>query len=115
METLDSSIFDLSPIPMWIEDFSEVKKQFDLWRNQGIENLHEFLNQNQNLIYYSYNLLIDLNGKLYSAKESGISLKPKKDDRYQFAGLSLEIIEPFRKLRLRFRGYLRHEKQLIFK
>ncbi|WP_371320097.1 hypothetical protein, partial [Acinetobacter baumannii] len=23
METLDSSIFDLTPIPMWIEDFSE--------------------------------------------------------------------------------------------
>ncbi|MFI7879914.1 hypothetical protein, partial [Acinetobacter baumannii] len=22
METLDSSIFDLTPIPMWIEDFS---------------------------------------------------------------------------------------------
>ncbi|MBI1446883.1 sensor domain-containing diguanylate cyclase [Acinetobacter calcoaceticus] len=50
METLDSSIFDLSPIPMWIEDFSEVKQQFDLWRNQGIENLHEFLSQNKNLI-----------------------------------------------------------------
>ncbi|WP_228137507.1 hypothetical protein, partial [Acinetobacter baumannii] len=26
METLDSSIFDLTPIPMWIEDFSEVKQ-----------------------------------------------------------------------------------------
>lgn len=50
METLDSSIFDLSPIPMWIEDFSEVKQQFDLWRKQGIENLHEFLNQNKHLV-----------------------------------------------------------------
>ena len=47
METLDSSIFDLTPIPMWIEDFSEVKQQFDLWRKQGIENLHEFLNLNK--------------------------------------------------------------------
>ena len=26
MEILDSSIFDLSPIPFWLEDFSEVKK-----------------------------------------------------------------------------------------
>ncbi len=46
METLDSSIFDLTPIPMWIEDFSEVKQLFDLWRNQGVENLYEFLSQN---------------------------------------------------------------------
>lgn len=50
METLDSSIFDLTPIPMWIEDFSEVKQLFDLWRNQGVENLYEFLSQNENLI-----------------------------------------------------------------
>lgn len=50
METLDSSIFDLTPIPMWIEDFSEVKQLFDLWKSQGIENLYDFLNQNKNLI-----------------------------------------------------------------
>ena len=43
MELLDSSIFDLSPIAMWLEDFSEVKKQFDLWRAQGIQDLEQFL------------------------------------------------------------------------
>lgn len=31
MELLDSSIFELASIAMWLEDFSEVKKQFDLW------------------------------------------------------------------------------------
>ncbi|WP_404881364.1 hypothetical protein, partial [Klebsiella pneumoniae] len=41
---------DLTPIPMWIEDFSEVKQLFDLWRNQGVENLYEFLSQNENLV-----------------------------------------------------------------
>ena len=25
MELFDSSIFDLSPIPMWLEDYSEIK------------------------------------------------------------------------------------------
>ena len=49
METLDSSIFDLTPIPMWIEDFSEVKKLFDLWKSQGIENLYDFLSQNKEI------------------------------------------------------------------
>lgn len=43
MEILDSSIFDLSPIPMWLEDFSDVKKQIDLWKSQGITDLHKFL------------------------------------------------------------------------
>ena len=43
MELLDSSIFELSPIAMWLEDFSEVKKQFDLWRAQGIQDLQHFL------------------------------------------------------------------------
>lgn len=45
MEILESSIFDLSPIPMWLEDFSEVKKQFNLWRNEGVSNLKEFLEE----------------------------------------------------------------------
>lgn len=45
MDVLDSSIFDLSPIPMWLEDFSEVKKQIDLWKAQGVIHLGEFLAQ----------------------------------------------------------------------
>lgn len=43
MEILESSIFDLSPIPMWLEDYSEIKKQFDVWKDQGITNLKKFL------------------------------------------------------------------------
>ena len=45
MPTLDSSIFDLAPIPMWLEDFSEVKIQFNAWRAQGIEDLYAFLSE----------------------------------------------------------------------
>lgn len=43
MELLDSSIFELASIAMWLEDFSEVKKQFDLWWAQGIQDLQQFL------------------------------------------------------------------------
>lgn len=42
MNMLDSPIFELSPIAMWLEDFSEVKKQFDLWRAQGVQDLLTF-------------------------------------------------------------------------
>lgn len=45
MAILESLIFDLSPIPMWLEDYSEVKKQFDLWKSQGITDLKHFLEE----------------------------------------------------------------------
>lgn len=45
MQTLDSSIFDLAPIPMWLEDYSDIKIQFDAWRAQGVEDLHAFLSE----------------------------------------------------------------------
>ena len=43
MNTFNSLVFELSPIPMWLEDFSEVKLQLDTWRAQGIQDLSEFL------------------------------------------------------------------------
>lgn len=43
MNTFDSLVFELSPIPMWLEDFSKVKLQLDAWRAQGIEELADFL------------------------------------------------------------------------
>ena len=46
MEKIDSLMFELSPIPMWLEDFSEVQQQFSEWRAQGIENLADFLAEN---------------------------------------------------------------------
>lgn len=45
MQNLDASIFDLAPIPMWLEDYSEIKIQFDLWRSQGVIDLKAFLSE----------------------------------------------------------------------
>ncbi|MBB4169417.1 hypothetical protein FHX09_003268 [Rhizobium sp. BK538] len=39
----DCDIFDLSPIAMWIEDFSRVKAQFDRWRAEGVEDIRAYL------------------------------------------------------------------------
>ncbi|OTG73207.1 histidine kinase [Acinetobacter sp. ANC 4169] len=50
MDMLDSPFFEISPIAMWLEDYSEVKKQFDLWRNQGVQDLFAFLQQDQSRI-----------------------------------------------------------------
>ncbi len=45
MQNLDASIFDLAPIPMWLEDYSQIKIQFDLWRSQGVVDLKTFLSE----------------------------------------------------------------------
>ncbi|WP_180101980.1 sensor domain-containing diguanylate cyclase [Acinetobacter sp. YH12126] len=50
MDMLDSPFFELSPIAMWLEDYSEVKKQFDLWRQQGVQDLATFLQQDESRI-----------------------------------------------------------------
>jgi len=44
-DTFDSNIFDLSPIAMWVEDFSGVKAQFDQWRAEGISDLKAYLRE----------------------------------------------------------------------
>lgn len=35
--------FDLAPVPMWIEDFSGVRAQLELWRQAGVTDLRAFL------------------------------------------------------------------------
>ncbi len=35
---------------MWLEDYSEVKKQFDLWRQQGVQDLSTFPQQDESRI-----------------------------------------------------------------
>ncbi len=44
-EMIDTNIFNLAPVAMWIEDFSEVKRQFDLWRAQGVVDIRSFLRE----------------------------------------------------------------------
>ncbi len=74
MEILDSSIFDLSPIPFWLEDFSAVKNQFDLWKSDGVTDLETFLKEDTSRVLHCANLIkiIKVNQKtldLYEAKD----------------------------------------------
>ena len=50
MEILDSPFFELSPIAMWLEDYSDIKKQFDIWREQGVQDLFSFLQEDESRI-----------------------------------------------------------------
>jgi diguanylate cyclase (GGDEF)-like protein len=43
--SIDSGIFDLAPIAMWIEDFSAIKAQFDHWRSEGVTDIRAYLHE----------------------------------------------------------------------
>jgi diguanylate cyclase (GGDEF)-like protein len=39
----NGGVFDLAPISLWIEDYSQVKALFDAWRQAGVTSLREHL------------------------------------------------------------------------
>ncbi|MBE0672953.1 MAG: sensor domain-containing diguanylate cyclase [Anaerolineales bacterium] len=44
------SLFESSPISLWEEDYSAIKAYFDLLREQGVENLQEYLEKQPDLV-----------------------------------------------------------------
>src|SRR5690606_24420416 len=38
--------FDVTPISMWLEDYSALRKLFDTWREEGVTDLRAFLAEN---------------------------------------------------------------------
>lgn len=38
-----SDLFNLAPIAMWLEDFSGVKRQLQIWKDEGINDIRSFL------------------------------------------------------------------------
>ncbi len=36
-------LFDISPVSMWLEDYSELKALFDTWRSEGVRDLRAYL------------------------------------------------------------------------
>ena len=51
MEYPDLTYFDLSPISMWLQDFSGVKKIFDRWKAEGIEDLEVYLMEDTSRLF----------------------------------------------------------------
>lgn len=43
MEQVNLTIFNLSPMAMWIQDFSKVKQIFQQWTDEGVEDLEQYL------------------------------------------------------------------------
>ena len=45
IDAAPSDMFDLTPISLWLEDYSALKLQFDAWRRAGVTALREFLQE----------------------------------------------------------------------
>lgn len=51
IDALESDIFNLAPIAMWIEDFSGVQALFDDWRSKGVTDIKAFLREDRSRIH----------------------------------------------------------------
>lgn len=96
MEMLDSPFFELSPIAMWLEDFSEVKKQFDLWRSQGVEDLLGFLQQDESRILECARKI-----KLLKVNSKTLELYQAKDFEHLYQNLDLIFKEDMSKTHIK--------------
>ena len=41
----EAQVFDLAPVPMWMEDYSGIRTLFDQWRAEGVEDIRRFLRE----------------------------------------------------------------------
>ena len=37
MDETDITVFDMSPVPMWLHDFRGVREIFQQWKDQGVD------------------------------------------------------------------------------
>lgn len=69
------SFFEYSPIPLWEEDFSEVKKYFDVLRVRGVQDFGAYFNQNMQEVKYCAALIKLLNVNQAGVRFVGVSSK----------------------------------------
>lgn len=46
----DTEMFELAPVSLWLEDYSELKQLLDQWREQGVTDLRAHLTQDRNRV-----------------------------------------------------------------
>lgn len=71
-DAFQNDIFELAPVPMWIEDLSGVKALFDSWRSEGVEDIIAFLEEDmERVVACSRQIrVIDVNAKTLELYEA---------------------------------------------
>ena len=82
------SIFENSPVSMWIEDFSEVKRYVDDLRAAGIEDINEFFLENPDEVTKCTKLV-----KLIDVNQATIDLHNVRSKAHVLGNLSDIILE----------------------
>jgi len=82
------SIFENSPVSIWIEDFSEVKKYIDNLRASGIEDINEFFLENPDEVTKCTKLV-----KLIDVNQATIDLHNVRSKAHVLGNLSDIILE----------------------
>ena len=54
------NLFELSPISLWEEDYSNLKKYFNKLRSEGVTDLRAYLKKHPEAVLYCANLLTDV-------------------------------------------------------
>lgn len=72
--SLDDTLFDLAPVSLWLEDFSDVRDLLQSWRAAGVEDIGAYLRDHPSAIadYFSRIKVLKVNQRtldLYGAKD----------------------------------------------
>jgi diguanylate cyclase (GGDEF)-like protein len=46
----DNEMFELAPVSLWLEDYSDLKRLFDAWRGSGVVSLREHLEEDRSRV-----------------------------------------------------------------
>lgn len=65
LQTYSSALFEYAPIPIWVEDFSDVKKYFDSLKEKGVTDFSEYFYENMDEVKRISSLvrILDINQK----------------------------------------------------
>jgi diguanylate cyclase (GGDEF)-like protein len=84
MEFSDSSIFDISPTPMWLEDYSEIKEQFNQWKSQGITDIQAFLEEHPEQVTHCAHKI-----KILKVNKKTLQLFEAKNQKHLYQNLNI--------------------------
>ncbi|SKA04182.1 GGDEF domain-containing protein [Consotaella salsifontis] len=79
---LRDDFFELSPVPLWLEDYSAVKRRFDIWRGEGIEDLKAYLIDNPGEVLACAHLI-----KVVAVNRRTLELFEARDEEHLSANL----------------------------
>jgi len=89
------SLFENAAVPIWLEDFSEVKKEFDKLKIEGVTDYNEYFNENPQAVSRLAELvnIVDVNQKSVEFYQAGSKENLVKNLHAYFTEQSLNVFK----------------------